>query len=55
MNDNSFPVVIREWKRNWWIVSIDYHVEDRRPDCREEEYRNKYKHYLTIRVFRNHY
>lgn len=50
MTDNSIPVVIREWKRNWWLVSIDYHVEDRRPDCTAEEYRSKYKHYLTIRV-----
>lgn len=53
---SSEPVVIKDFKRShlMGLVTIDYHVEDRRPDLTEEECQvmplGKYKHFLNLRV-----
>ena len=49
------PVVVKDWRKNhlWGLVSLSYHVEDRRPDL--EEYSGKYKHFLVVRVLAKTY
>lgn len=45
-----FPQTINEFKKSWLfgLVTIDYIVEDRRPDLKE--YAHKYKHLITVKV-----
>ena len=52
---NSEPVVVKDYNKSFMfgLVSIDYYVEDRRPDL--ETYKGKYKHYITVKIFYKQY
>jgi len=49
---NICPIPYSELKKKWFLglVSVNWYIEDRRPDCSEEEYPTKYKNHLTVRV-----
>lgn len=51
----SEPVTIKEFSKRFMfgVVSIKYHVDDRRPDLKE--YESKYKHFIVVRAFGTEY
>lgn len=54
---SSLPILIKEFKKRWLfgLVSIEYYVENRRPDLKDGEYDGKYKHLLYFNVFFSKY
>lgn len=45
------PVVIFEYKLDWWFFVVDLHIEDRRPDLLDGEYCGKYKTFIEFKCF----
>ena len=48
---SSEPILIKEFSKRWLfgLISVEYDVEDRRPDLTEFTY--KFKHYIVLHVF----
>mgnify|MGYP001606227450 CR=1 FL=1 len=57
-NIQSAPQIIKVFKKSFFgLVSIDYVVEDRRPDinieekCKLNELGGRFKHFLELKIF----